>query len=97
PPQVSVFDRLREPLGLKLGDEITFMIFGEPITTTIGSFRDYAWRRGGVNFGFVLSPDALAAFPLSYLGLVKARPGDERELQKRLVETFPDLNFLPVG
>ncbi len=97
PPQVSVFDRLREPLGLKLGDELTFRIFGTEIRATIGSFRDYAWRRGGVNFGFVLSPDALSSFPLSYLGLVKAQPGTERALQKRLVETFPDLNLLPVS
>lgn len=96
-PQVSVFDRLREPLGLKLGDQLTFRISGEEITARIGSFRDYAWRSGSINFGFVLSPNALDAFPLSYLGFLKAVPGSERELQTRLVEEFPDLLFLPVG
>ncbi|MDC9822165.1 FtsX-like permease family protein [Devosia sp. ZB163] len=97
PPEVSVFERLKGPLGLKLGDEITFRIFGEPVTVKIGSFRDYAWRSGSVNFGFVLSPNALADFPLSYLGLLKASPGHEREVQQRLVADFPDLLFLPVG
>jgi putative ABC transport system permease protein len=97
PPQVSVFQRLKAPLGLKLGDEFVFRIFGEPITVRIGSFRDYAWRSGSVNFGFVLSPNALADFPLSYLGLLKTSPGHEREVQQRLVADFPDLLFLPVG
>lgn len=96
-PQVSVFQRLKQTLGLALGDTITFRIFGEPVTAKIGSFRDYAWRSGSVNFGFVLSPSALEAFPLSYLGLMKAAPGHEREVQQRLVAAFPDLLFIPVG
>jgi putative ABC transport system permease protein len=95
--QVSVFQRLKEPLGLKLGDTLTFRIFGEPVTAKIGSFRDYAWRSGSVNFGFVLSPNALEAFPLSYLGLLKAAPGQERDVGQRLVAAFPDLLFIPVG
>lgn len=96
-PEVSVFQRLKEPLGLKLGDILTFRIFGDEVKVKIGSFRDYAWRSGSVNFGFVLSPNALADFPLSYLGLVKAVPGQEAEVQQRLVADFPDLLFLPVG
>lgn len=97
PPEVSVFDRLKDPLGLKLGDTITFRIFGQEVKTKIGSFRDYAWRSGGVNFGFVLSPNALADFPLSYAGLVRTVPGAERDVQQRLVADFPDLLFLPIG
>jgi putative ABC transport system permease protein len=97
PPEVSVFQRLKEPLGLKLGDILTFRIFGEEVKVKIGSFRDYAWRSGSVNFGFVLSPNALSDFPLSYLGLLKAVPGDETAVQQRLVAQFPDLLFLPVG
>lgn len=96
-PEVSVFDRLREPLGLKLGDELQLLVFGQEVTARIGSFRDYAWRSGSVNFGFVFSPNAFADFDVSYLGLMKAVPEAERELQSRLVAEFPDLIFLPVG
>ena len=96
-PLVSVFDRLREPLGLSLGDELSFRIFGEEVTARIGSFRDYAWRSGGINFGFVFSPNAFDPFPLSYLGLMKAQPGEDRAVQPRLVAAFPELIFLPVG
>jgi putative ABC transport system permease protein len=96
-PEVSVFDRLRDPLGLKLGDELTLLVFGQEVTARIGSFRDYAWRSGSVNFGFVFSPNAFADFDVSYLGLMKAVPEAERALQSRLVAEFPDLIFLPVG
>lgn len=96
PPLISVFDRLRDALGLKLGDTVEITIFGEPVTATIANFRDYAWRSGSVNFGFVLSPGSVTS-PVSYLGLLKAEPGSERDLQQALVEAYPELIFLPVG
>jgi putative ABC transport system permease protein len=96
-PEVSVFQRLKGPLGLEVGDMLSFRIFGEPVEVRIASFRDYAWRSGTVNFGFVLSPNALEPFPITYLGLLKAVPGAERELQQGLIAEFPELLFLPIG
>jgi putative ABC transport system permease protein len=96
PPLLSVSDQLRVALGLKLGDEVVFQVFGEPVATRIASFRSYQWQRGGVNFPFVLSPGALDAFPVSHFGLIKAREGAERELQRELVETYPELVFIPI-
>lgn len=96
PPQISVFDRLRDALGLKLGDQLTINIFGEPVTATITNFRDYVWRSGNVNFGFVLSPGSVTS-PISYLGLLKAVPGNERTVQQALIEAFPELIFIPVA
>lgn len=96
PPLLSVFDRLREALGLKLGDQLTINIFGEPVTATIANFRDYVWRSGNVNFGFVLSPGSVTS-PISYLGLLKSVPGDERTVQQAVIDSFPELIFIPVG
>lgn len=95
-PLVSVFDQVAEPLGLKVGDEVTFNIFGEAITARISNLRDFTWSSGGINFVFVLTPGVLDEFPVSYLGLVKAKPGDERAVQQELVAQFPDSVFLPV-
>jgi putative ABC transport system permease protein len=96
PPLLSVFDRLREALNLKLGDKLTITIFGEPVTATIANFRDYVWRSGNVNFGFVLSPGAVTT-PVSYIGLLKSVPGEERAVQQAVIEQFPELIFVPVG
>lgn len=96
PPLVSVSEDLRALLGLELGDEMTFLIFGEPISATVANFRNFAWQRGGVNFPYVLSPGSLAAFPVSYFGLVTAQEGTVQELQSDLVAAYPELVFLPV-
>jgi putative ABC transport system permease protein len=96
PPLLSVFDRLRTALGLKLGDQLTITIFGEPVTATITNFRDYVWRSGNVNFGFVLSPGSVTS-PISYLGLLKSVPGEERTVQQAVIDAFPELIFIPVG
>lgn len=95
-PLLSVSDQQRVALGLELGDEVTFMVFGEPLTARVASFRSYAWQRGGVNFPFVLSPGSLDAYPLSYFGLVTAAKGAELALQQELIETYPELLFIPV-
>lgn len=96
PPLLSVFDRLRDALDLKVGDKLELTIFGETVTATIANFRDYVWRSGNVNFGFVLSPGSVTS-PISYLGLLKSVPGEERAVQQALIETYPELIFLPVG
>ena len=97
PPLVSLFDELADELGLKLGDEIAFRIAGEPVVATVASIRDFVWRGGGINFAFVLSPNVLDQFPVSYLGFIKSRPGAERAVQRALVSEFPDTVFLPVA
>ncbi|MBN9317003.1 MAG: ABC transporter permease [Devosia sp.] len=96
PPLVSVSDDLRDVLKLKLGDQITFLVFGEPVTATVSSFRTYEWQRGGINFPYVLSPGALDAYPVSYFGLLSARPGEVEALQAELTTAYPALVFLPI-
>lgn len=93
---VSVAANLQSLYDFKLGDTLTFQIFGEAVDARISSFRDYEWQRGGINFPFVFSPGSLDAFPISYFGLVKAQEGAEVALQRTLVEAYPELLFIPV-
>ena len=95
-PQLSVTDELRESMGLKLGDEITFNIYGEMLTATLTSFRKYDWSRGGVNFPYVLSPGSLDEFPISYFGLLNATEGNQLAVQQQMVEYNPNLVFIPI-
>jgi putative ABC transport system permease protein len=76
---------------------VVFRIYGEQVTTRIASIRDFVWRGGGINFAFVLSPNVLDEFPVSYLGFLKTVPGAEREVQQALVAEFPQTVFLPVA
>ncbi|RYE11127.1 MAG: FtsX-like permease family protein [Hyphomicrobiales bacterium] len=96
-PLVSVFNGLRNNLGLKLGDRVEFNLFGQPVVATIANFVTYEWRGGNMNFTFVLSPGALDDFPMSYLGLLKTAPEEEDAVQSMLLASYPELMVLPVS
>ncbi len=96
PPLVAPSDDIRQQLGLKIGDVLTFTVYGEPVSATVIGFRHFEWQRGGVNFPYVLSPGALDGFPQSSFGLLKIRPDGRAEVEAQLAAAFPDLVFLPI-
>jgi putative ABC transport system permease protein len=95
-PLVSVYYEMADAMDIKLGDEIGFRVYGEEFTARVANLRDINWRGGGVSFAFVFTPNILEQFPVSYIGLLRTVPGTERDLQRELVEQYPDLAFFPV-
>lgn len=95
-PQVSLHQSLRNGLGVELGDTLTFSIFGEPVTATITSFRDYSWQ-GGIDFLVTFSPGALDAYPTTLFAAVTAAPGREQDVERLLASELPDIRFISVG
>lgn len=96
PPLVSLHQSLRSGLGVDLGDTLTFTIFGEPITATIASFRDYSWQ-GGIDFLATFSPGVIDAFPTTLFAAVTALPGREEAVERQLAIDFPDVRFIAIG
>ena len=77
PPLVSITEEMATEGHVKVGDTLTFSVFGEDVTATVASARYFNWQRGRINFPFLLSPGSLDKFPLSYFAFVKAAPGTE--------------------
>lgn len=96
PPLVSLHQSLRSGLGVNIGDQLTFTIFGESISAEIASFRDYSWQ-GGIDFLATFSPGVLEAFPSTLLGAVTAAPGREDAVERQLATAFPDVRFIAIG
>ena len=96
PPLVSLHQSLRSGLGLKLGDKVTFDIFGDTITATVANFRDYSWQ-GGTDFLAAFSPGVLEGYPATLLGAVKAAPGKEDAVARSLASALPDVKFIAIG
>jgi putative ABC transport system permease protein len=96
PPLVSLHQNLRLGLGVKLGDQLTFSIFGDTIVATIASFRDYSWQ-GGIDFLATFSPGVLEGYPATLLGAVKAAPGREEAVERKLAAAVPDVRFIAIG
>ncbi|MBO9590337.1 FtsX-like permease family protein [Devosia sp.] len=96
PALVSLHQNLRQGLGVKLGDEVTFEIFGETVTAKVGNFRDYAWQ-GGIDFLVAFSPGVLDNYPSTILAAVTAEPGREEEVERFLANEFIDVKFIEIG
>ncbi|KQX35566.1 hypothetical protein ASD04_12285 [Devosia sp. Root436] len=96
PGLVSLHQSLRSGLGVDLGDTLTFTIFGEQITTTIASFRDYSWQ-GGIDFLATFSPGVIESYPTTLFAAVTATPGREEAVERQLAADFPDLRFIAIG
>jgi putative ABC transport system permease protein len=96
-PLVSLSDQFREPLDLEIGDAFEISVLGRPITATIASFRQIEWDNRGFNFMIVLSPGLIESAPATYLGTLKAEPGEADAVQSALVRDYPALPFIPVG
>lgn len=96
PGLVSLHHSLRSGLGVDLGDTLTFAIFGEAVTVTIASFRDYSWQ-GGIDFLATFSPGVLDAFPTTLFAAVTAAPGREEAVTRLLAADFPDIRFIAIG
>lgn len=95
-PLVSLHQNLRAGLGVKLGDKLTFNIFGDQVTATIANFRDYSWQ-GGIDFLATFSPGVLEGYPATLLGAVTAARGAEEKVERELAAGFPDVRFIAIG
>lgn len=96
PGLVSLHQSLRSGLGVDLGDTLTFTIFGDPVTVTIASFRDYSWQ-GGIDFLATFSPGVIEDYPTTLFAAVTALPGQEVAVERQLATDLPDIRFIAIG
>jgi len=96
PPLISMHQSLRTGMGLKLGDEVTVDVFGEPVSARIANFRDYSWQ-GGIDFLATFSPGVLEGYPSTLLGAVTAARGSEETVERALAAALPDVRFIAIG
>jgi putative ABC transport system permease protein len=96
PGLVSLHQSLRNGLGVDIGDTLTFSIFGDPVTVTIASFRDYSWQ-GGIDFLATFSPGVIDNYPTTLFSAVTAAPGQEEAETRLLAADLPDIRFIEIG
>lgn len=96
PPQFSVEQGLAETLGITLGDEISFLVSGRPISARVTSLREVQWDSFNANFFVLSSPVLLAAEPATYITSFYLPPARE-DLIPELVKRFPSVTLLDVN
>ena len=93
--QWSVEQGLADTLGMELGDELTFLVAGEPVTGTISSLRGVEWDSFQVNFFVVSPPPLLEDFPSTWVTSFHL-PEERREVLVSLVRAFPSVTVIDV-
>lgn len=94
--QWSVEQGYAEQLGIELGDELTFVIDGEPVTGTVTSLREVNWDSFNPNFFVIAAPGLIDAAHPEYITSFRLGKEDDRLLPE-LSRRFPAATPLDVG
>ena len=100
PPLISLESEIAEGLGLKIGDEIGVNVLGRTITGKVANIRKVNWRKLGINFVLVFSPNSFKGAPYNDLATLTfpAGGGDAREMSllRETAAAFPAIAALRV-
>ena len=91
--EISVEVDFGRELGVKMGDEVSFDIAGEPVKATVTSFRTVEWDTFRPNFFMVFSPAALEGYPASYISALYAGAEDDSKVID-LIRQFPSVTVI---
>jgi putative ABC transport system permease protein len=91
--EVSVEADFGYDLGIKLGDELSFDIAGEPVSATVTSFRTVEWDTFKPNFFMVFSSATLEGYPASYISALYANEDDNEKIID-LMRQFPSVTVI---
>ncbi|MDS4014057.1 MAG: FtsX-like permease family protein, partial [Candidatus Accumulibacter sp.] len=92
----SVEDGLARTLGLAVGDQLEFLVAGEPVRVRIVGLRKVNWDTMRANFFVLTPPLLLEGYPASWITSFHLPSGRE-DVVNRLVGEFPNLTVIDVA
>jgi putative ABC transport system permease protein len=100
PPLVSFDSEVAKGLGLAVGDSVSVNVLGRTLTARIANLRKVDWRRLGINFVMVFSPNTFAGAPHTELMTITMPKGVDPALEPRLLRdvarAFPSVTSVRV-
>jgi putative ABC transport system permease protein len=96
PPLASLDAGIARGFGLAVGQTITVNVLGRDVTATVANFREIDWSSLAMNFTFILTPNALAGAPQSFIATVHAPPGREAAVERAVTDVLPNVSSIRV-
>ena len=93
--EASVEDGLAKTLGIRLGDELVFVVAGVEKHLRVSSLRKLAWDSMRVNFFVLTPPGVIEDAPASYITSFHL-PAERADAASALVKRFPNLTLIDV-
>ncbi len=91
PPLVSLEAGVARGLGLEIGDQMGFRIFGRELDVRVASIRRVEWDGFGVNRAFIFSPGEISAANPQNFAIAQVAPENEQPIIDALGAEFPDI------
>ena len=95
-PQVSVLDTVQKMRDMKIGDVITFLVQGIPISARISSIRTRTHASLQPFFYFVFPDSVLGDAPQTFFTALRLDKAKISPLQNRIVAQFPNVSVIDV-
>jgi len=90
---VSVEEGFAERMGLKLGDEVGFLVGSKLLLATVSSIRALDWQSMKPNFFLVFPPDLLAPYPATFMTSFHLGEGNKSFLN-RFIRRYPTVTVI---
>lgn len=98
PVELSLEERWASRMGVKLGDKMTFSIFGLPITGEVVSLRKVRWTSFVPNFFVLVQPGVLEDAPKTYLAaLSEMEPEVKSAFERDLYQNLSNISSIDVA
>lgn len=94
-PLASVEEGLAKTLGIRMGDELSFVVAGVEKTLRVSNLRNLAWDSMRVNFFVLAPPGIIDDAPASYITSFHLPP-ERTAVTAELVRRFPNLTLIDV-
>ncbi len=94
--ELSLDNKVANDLKLKIGDSITFNIYGNSVSGIIKNFRKVDYSDLNINFAILFNPDYASKIPHEFMSTVKFRNDDAVNLGE-LLEKLPALTYIKLS
>ncbi len=91
--KLSIDNKVANDLKLKIGDSITFNIYGNSVLGTIVNFRKVDYKDLNMNFAILFNPEYASKIPHEFLSTVKFKNDKSKNLSN-LVKKLPTITYL---
>ncbi len=94
--ELSLDQKVADDLKLKIGDSITFNIYGNSVSGIIKNFRKVDYRDLNINFAILFNPKYASKIPHEFMSTVKFKNGDLVNLGN-LLEKLPTITYVKLS
>lgn len=94
--KLSLDSKVANDLKLKIGDSITFNIYGNNITGIITNFRKVNYKDLNINFAILFNPQFASKIPHEFMSTVKFKNKDLKSLSN-LLRMLPNITYINIA